>query len=101
MKNDVGKQGGRLNYGDPVRPIRDALDGRDWSVDIAEMSHEQEFDMPNARAPKGNVAGVHVKMDRNRAKGMLWGLIVGDALGNPVQFCEKDAGRMTVRWRCA
>lgn len=90
MKNGVGKQGGRLNSGDPVRPIRDALDGRDWSVDIAEMSHEQEFDMPNARAPKGNVAGVHVKMDRNRAKGMLWGLIVGDALGNPVQFCEKD-----------
>ena len=69
MKNDVGKRRGRLNSGDPVRPIRDALDGRDWSVDIAEMSHEQEFDMPNARASKGNVAGVHVKMDRNRAKG--------------------------------
>ena len=29
-------------------------------------------------------------MDRNRAKGMLWGLIVGDAFGSPVQFCEKD-----------
>ena len=30
-------------------------------------------------------------MDRNRAKGMLWGLIVGDAFGSPIQFSGKDA----------
>lgn len=29
-------------------------------------------------------------MDRNRVKGMLWGLIVGDALGSPIQFSGKD-----------
>ena len=30
-------------------------------------------------------------MDRNRAKGMLWGLIVGDAFGSPIQFSDKDS----------
>lgn len=30
-------------------------------------------------------------MDKNRAKGMLWGLIVGDALGSPIQFSKKDS----------
>ena len=30
-------------------------------------------------------------MDRNKAKGMLWGLIVGDALGSPIQFSGKDS----------
>jgi len=30
-------------------------------------------------------------IDRNKAKGMLWGLIVGDALGSPIQFSGKDA----------
>lgn len=29
-------------------------------------------------------------MDRNKVKGMLWGLIVGDALGSPIQFSLKD-----------
>ena len=29
-------------------------------------------------------------MNRNKAKGMLWGLIVGDALGSPIQFTNKD-----------
>ena len=29
-------------------------------------------------------------MDRNKAKGMLWGLIVGDAFGSPIQFSGKD-----------
>ena len=29
-------------------------------------------------------------MDRNKAKGMLWGLIVGDAFGSPIQFTGKD-----------
>lgn len=30
-------------------------------------------------------------MDRNKAKGMLWGLIVGDAFGSPIQFTGKDS----------
>lgn len=30
-------------------------------------------------------------MDRNKAKGMLWGLVVGDAFGSPIQFSGKDA----------
>ena len=30
-------------------------------------------------------------MDKDRAKGMLWGLIVGDALGSPIQFTGKDS----------
>ena len=30
-------------------------------------------------------------MDRNKEKGMLWGLIVGDALGSPIQFSGKDS----------
>ena len=30
------------------------------------------------------------KMEENRIKGMLWGLIVGDALGSPIQFSGKD-----------
>ena len=29
-------------------------------------------------------------MNRNKAKGMLWGLIVGDAFGSPIQFTGKD-----------
>lgn len=29
-------------------------------------------------------------MDKKRLKGMLWGLIVGDAFGSPIQFSSKD-----------
>lgn len=29
-------------------------------------------------------------MNRNKEKGMLWGLIVGDAIGSPIQFTSKD-----------
>ena len=29
--------------------------------------------------------------DRNKAKGMLWGLVVGDAFGSPIQFSGKDS----------
>jgi ADP-ribosyl-[dinitrogen reductase] hydrolase len=29
-------------------------------------------------------------MERDKVKGMLWGLIVGDALGSPIQFTDKD-----------
>lgn len=27
---------------------------------------------------------------RDRAKGALWGLVVGDCLGSPIQFSDKD-----------
>ena len=30
-------------------------------------------------------------MDENKVRGMLWGLIVGDAFGSPIQFSGKDA----------
>ena len=30
-------------------------------------------------------------MDRNKAKGMLWGLVVGDAFGSPIQFSGMDS----------
>ena len=30
-------------------------------------------------------------MDRNKAKGMLWGLVVGDAFGSPIQFSGRDS----------
>ncbi len=30
-------------------------------------------------------------MDTNKVKGMLWGLIVGDALGSPIQFSGRDS----------
>lgn len=29
-------------------------------------------------------------MDKDKVKGMLWGLIVGDAFGSPIQFLSKD-----------
>ncbi len=28
---------------------------------------------------------------RDRLKGMLWGLVIGDCLGSPVQFTGKDS----------
>ena len=31
------------------------------------------------------------KIDANRMKGMLWGLVVGDCLGSPIQFSGKDS----------
>ena len=29
-------------------------------------------------------------MDQNKVKGMLWGLVVGDCFGSPIQFSSKD-----------
>ena len=34
-----------------------------------------------------------VTMNRDRAKGMQWGLVVGDCLGSPIQFTNKDGHR--------
>ena len=31
-----------------------------------------------------------MNMNKDRVKGMLWGLIVGDAFGSPIQFSGKD-----------
>ena len=31
------------------------------------------------------------KIDANRMKGMLWGLVVGDCIGSPIQFSGKDS----------
>ena len=31
-----------------------------------------------------------LKLERDRVKGMLWGLVVGDCLESPVQFSGKD-----------
>ena len=31
-----------------------------------------------------------IMIDKDKAKGMLWGLVVGDCLGSPIQFTEKD-----------
>ena len=31
-----------------------------------------------------------MKMNMNKGKGMLWGLVVGDAFGSPIQFTGKD-----------
>ena len=30
-------------------------------------------------------------MNKDNVKGMLWGLIVGDAFGSPIQFSGKDS----------
>ena len=32
-----------------------------------------------------------MKMDQDRIRGMLWGLVVGDCLGSPIQFSGKDS----------
>ena len=29
-------------------------------------------------------------IDSDKAKGMLWGLIVGDAFGSPIQFSKRE-----------
>ena len=34
---------------------------------------------------------IEVKMNRNKATGMLWGLVVGDAFGSPIQFSGRDS----------
>ena len=54
------------------------------------MKHEGRFDAPYAALAKGQrqEAGANL---RDRAKGTLWGLIVGDCLGSPIQFSGKDS----------
>ena len=54
------------------------------------MKHEGKFDALYAALVKGRrqEAGTNL---RDRAKGSLWGLIVGDCLGSPIQFSGKDS----------
>ena len=54
------------------------------------MKQEGRFDAFYAALAKGQrqEAGVNL---RDRAKGSLWGLIVGDCLGSPIQFSGKDS----------
>ena len=54
------------------------------------MKHEGRFDAPYAALAKGQrqEAGANL---HDRAKGTLWGLIVGDCLGSPIQFSGKDS----------
>ena len=37
-------------------------------------------------------------MDRNKAKGMLWGLIVGDAFGSPIAGAYYGFDAIPDRW---
>ena len=45
---------------------------------------EERFGRPAPETEKANA------VDREKALGALWGLIVGDCLGSPIQFTEKD-----------
>ena len=54
------------------------------------MKHEGKFDALYTALAKGQrqEAGTNL---RDRARGSLWGLIVGDCLGSPIQFSGKDS----------
>ena len=43
----------------------------------------------NAKTGKGSCLSLSAEV-RDKAKGALWGLIVGDCLGSPIQFSEMD-----------
>ena len=38
----------------------------------------------------GSEKSEKIMIDKDKAKGMLWGLVVGDCLGSPIQFTAKD-----------
>ena len=54
------------------------------------MKHERKFDALYAGLASGRrqEAGENL---RDKAKGALWGLVVGDCLGSPIQFSGKDS----------
>ena len=54
------------------------------------MKHEGKFDALYAALVKGQRQDAGKNL-RDRAKGSLWGLIVGDCLGSPIQFSGKDS----------
>ena len=54
------------------------------------MKQEGKFDAPYTALAKGRRQEAGATL-RDRAKGLLWGLIVGDCLGSPIQFSGKDS----------
>ena len=54
------------------------------------MKQEGKFDALYAALVKGQRQDAGTNL-RDRAKGSLWGLIVGDCLGSPIQFSGKDS----------
>ena len=53
------------------------------------MKHEGKFEALYAAMANGQRQEAGTTL-RDRAKGSLWGLIVGDCLGSPIQFSDKD-----------
>ena len=54
------------------------------------MTQEEKFEARYAKLAGGRRQDAGTDL-RDRAKGALWGLIVGDCLGSPVQFSGKDS----------
>lgn len=54
------------------------------------MTREERIDALYAKLELGKKQDAGVDY-RDRAKGALWGLIVGDCLGSPIQFSSKDS----------
>lgn len=54
------------------------------------MTREEQIDALYAKLELGKKQDAGVDY-RDRAKGALWGLIVGDCLGSPIQFSSKDS----------
>lgn len=54
------------------------------------MTKEEMFDARYAKLADGKQQPAGADL-RDRAKGALWGLIVGDCLGSPIQFSGKEA----------
>ena len=53
------------------------------------MKQEEKFEARYAKLAGGRKQDAGTD-PRDRAKGALWGLIVGDAFGSPIQFSDKD-----------
>lgn len=53
------------------------------------MTQETKFDARYAKLASGRKQNAGTDL-RDRAKGALWGLIVGDCLGSPIQFSSKN-----------
>lgn len=54
------------------------------------MTKEEKFEARYAKLAGGRKQDAGADL-RDRAKGALWGLIVGDCLGSPIQFSGKEA----------
>ena len=56
------------------------------------MVQKEEFDAHYAKLANGKTQKAGVD-SRDRAKGALWGLVVGDCLGSPIQYRPKNSHR--------